>query len=110
MVINLSCEKMDDNFKEYLELQRSYSPKVNNLTADVGLNTVTLHWENPSGTIAKHILVDFRDDSIYFEQMVDSVSIDSLEIKFYTMTVFTIDEFNNRSVPVSVSVFPNGEN
>ncbi len=71
---------------------------------------MTLKWDNPESETAKYILVDYEDDSLFFEQMVDSVFIDSLEIKFYSISVYTLDEFNNKSIPVSVTVFPNGEN
>ncbi len=105
-----SCDKMDDNYKHYLELQRTYSPKVTNLSAQVGLKTATLTWDNPQGNIAQKIMVDYQDDSLTFETMVDSVTINDLEIKGYTISVYTIDAFNNYSVPATIQIFPNGEN
>jgi len=105
-----SCDKMDDNYREYLELQRTYSPKVTNLSAQVGLKTATLNWDNPQGDIAKKIMVDYQDDSLIFETMVDSVILNDLEIKGYNISVYTIDAFNNYSVPATIQIFPNGEN
>lgn len=105
-----SCEKMDDNYKEYLDRQKVYSPKINNLSADVGLKTATLYWENPEGEIAKKIFIDYKDDSLKYEQLVDSAVLDNLEIKGYDVSVYTIDAFNNYSVPVTIQIFPNGEN
>ncbi|HKL32299.1 MAG TPA: DUF4998 domain-containing protein [Tangfeifania sp.] len=105
-----SCDKMDDNYKEYLELQRTYSPKVTNLSAQAGLKTATLTWDNPQGDIAQKIMVDYQDDSLTFETMVDSVTITDLEIKGYNISVYTIDAFNNYSVPATIQIFPNGEN
>ena len=104
-----ACSKMDDNYKQYLEMDRIYSPKISNLEAIVGLKKATLLWENPPGNIATKILVDYQDDSLLFETMVDSVFLDSLDIKGYTISIFTIDEFDNYSVPTSIQIFPNGE-
>jgi hypothetical protein len=100
---------MDDNYKKYLDIQRVYSPKISNLSAVVGLRTATLKWNNPEGNIAKKILIDYQDDSLKFNTMVDSAFLDNLEIKGYTISVYTLDTFNNYSVPVSIQIFPNGE-
>lgn len=107
--IAFSCEKMDDNYKKYLEENKIYSPKVTNLTADVGLRTATLHWTNPEGDLAKKIFVDYSEDNITIEQMVDSLVLENLEIKTYNISVFTIDAFGNYSVPATIQIFPNGE-
>ena len=105
-----ACEKMEDNYNQYLENVPFFPPKVLNLDADEGLKEVSLFWENPEGDIAKKILIDYEDDSLLFESMVDSAHLDSLEIKGYTISVYTLDEYNNRSVPETITVFPNGEN
>lgn len=105
----LACDKMEDNYKQYLEEEVIYSPKVFNLTKTVGLRTVTLTWDNPPGNIAKKILVDYQDDSIVYETMIDSTTLMDLEIKNYVISVYTIDEYGNYSVPETVSAFPNGE-
>lgn len=105
----LSCDKMEDNYKEYLERNQIYSPRVTNLTADVGLKQALIMWDNPQGNIAKKTLIDYQDSSLMFDTMVDSVFLDSLEIKGYTVSVYTIDEFNNYSVPTQIQIFPNGE-
>lgn len=104
------CEQMEDNYKQYLENVPFYPPKVLNLTADEGLKEVKLYWDNPKGEIAKKILIDYQDDSLLFETMVDSAHLEDLEIKGYTIFVYTLDSFNNRSVPETLTVFPNGEN
>jgi hypothetical protein len=110
IIINLTaCDKMDDNYRQYLEMNRVYSPRVTNLTAEVGLKQATLKWDNPPGDLAQKIMVDYQDSLLLFETMVDSVSLDSLEIKGYTISVFTLDKFNNKSIPSSIQVFPNGE-
>ncbi len=105
-----SCDKMEDNYTQYLAREWIYPPKVMNLVAYEGLREVSLTWENPAGDLAKKILIDYGDDSLLIETMVDSVHIGDLEIKGYDVSVFTLDEYNNRSVPESITIFPNGEN
>jgi len=110
-IIALSgCDKMDDNYEKYLEVEKVYSPKVMNLTAEEGLMEATLFWDNPAGNIAKQILIDYGDSLITTEEMVDSVKLSGLEIKGYDVSVFTIDGFGNLSVPATIQIFPNGAN
>ena len=100
---------MEDNYAQYLEEEKIYSPKVNNLTADVGLREATLYWENPVGDIARNILITYDTTEILIEEMVDSVYLGELELKGYDVSVFTLDGFENLSVPETVIIFPNGE-
>jgi hypothetical protein len=104
------CSKMDDNYIDYLKMEKVYAPKISNLTAVVGLKTAMLTWDNPEGDIAKKILIDYQDDSLRFETMVDTAVLENLEIKGYDVSVYTIDAFNNYSIPVTIQIFPNGEN
>lgn len=108
LVILAGCSKMDDNYRDYLT-NRVYSPKVQNLTVKNGLKECTLTWTNPESNIAKSIEVRFNGDVLSFETMIDSLFIDNLEIKGYTMQVFTIDAFGNYSIPAEANVFPIGE-
>lgn len=110
LVLLSSCDKMEDNYAHYLEKEKIYPPKVMNLVVYEGLREVSLTWDNPSGDLAKKILVDYGDDSLLIETMVDSVHIGDLEIKGYNVSVYTLDDYNNRSVPESTTIFPNGEN
>ena len=104
-----SCSKMEDNYSHYLEDTKVYSPKISSLTAEQGLKTATLSWENPEGDIAKSIFIDYQDDTVLVESMVDTYTINGLEIKGYTVSVYTIDAYGNYSVPTSIQIFPNGE-
>lgn len=105
-----SCDKMEDNYMQYLEQEKIYPPKVTNLLVYEGLREVSLTWDNPAGSLAKKILVDYEDDSLLIENMVDSVYIGNLEIKGYNVSVYTLDEYNNKSVPETTTISPNGEN
>lgn len=110
LVLLSSCDKMEDNYEQYLEKEKIYPPKVMNLVAYEGLREVSLTWDNPSGDLAKKILIDYGDDSLLIETMVDSIHIGDLEIKGYDVSVYTLDEYKNRSVPETTTIFPNGEN
>ena len=103
------CDKMEDNWTTYLDEEKVYSPKVMNLTAEEGLMEATLFWENPSGDIARKILIDYGDSLFTIEEMVDSAQLTGLKIKGYDVSVFTLDRFGNRSVPETIQIFPNGE-
>jgi hypothetical protein len=107
-IILSSCETMEDTYKEYV-ITRVYSPKVLNLTAVVGYKTVTLNWDNPKGDIAKKIHITYGDVTVTLEEMVETVTIDELEIIGYDFSVYTVDAQGNLSVPASIYVFPNGE-
>lgn len=109
VLFSVGCDQMDYNYSEYLEKEKVYSPKVNNLVAKQALREVTLLWENPPGDIAKHIYIDYQDSTITTETMIDSITLTGLEIKGYEISVYTIDAFNNLSVPETVIAFPNGE-
>ncbi|MCF8370058.1 MAG: DUF4998 domain-containing protein [Bacteroidales bacterium] len=105
----LSCAKMDDNYSDYLDINKVYSPKVTNLTKIPGLKQVRLKWDNPTGDIAKKIFIDYMDSTVTIDSMITSYHLTGLEIKGYDISVYTMDAFDNLSVPETVSVFPNGE-
>ncbi len=104
-----ACETIEDTYAKYLEDEVVYSPKVRNIRSYPALKEVTLAWDNPSGDVAKKILIDYQDDTLTTETLVDTIIITGLEIKGYTISVYTMDAFGNLSVPESIVVFPNGE-
>lgn len=103
----VSCEAMDDNYKDYLD-NRVYSPKVGSLIAVTDSAMVTLHWVNPMGSVAEKIFITYGDDNLTLDEMVDSVVISDLEVKGYSFSVYTMDKFENLSVPEEVFAFPDG--
>ena len=104
-----ACEQMEDNYSQYLDTEKIYSPRVSDLTAVEGLMEATLRWVNPEGDIARKIRIDYGDSLFTTETMVDSIWLTGLEIKGYNVSVFTIDRFGNLSVPETIQIFPNGE-
>jgi hypothetical protein len=101
-----ACDSMDDNYKDYLHNVQQYSPSIRNLSHLDSLNTVELFWENPSGNLAVKIKIDWGDDSLIIDEMVDYYKLENLEIRGYDISVYTIDRYGNLSVPVTVSAFP----
>lgn len=100
------CESIDDNYKQYLE-EYNYSGKISNLKVAVGFQRAILTWDNPTDQKSKTSLIVFGKDSIAFDQLVDSVSISGLNSgSGYDFSVFTLDAYGNRSVPISISALP----
>lgn len=104
-----SCSKMDDNYAHYLNDATIYSPKVTNVQVKALLKEIILTWDNPAGDIAKKIQVSYQDSTIVSQNMIDSLHLKNLEIKGYTISIYTLDAFGNLSVPETVTAFPNGE-
>ncbi|MEI6555646.1 MAG: DUF4998 domain-containing protein [Paludibacter sp.] len=104
-----NCDSMEDNYKDYLKNVQVYSPKVTNLTVINGLKEATLTWKNPQSNIAVKNAILLQDSTIVLDSLVETYKLTNLEIKGYQISVYTIDKFNNYSVPASISIFPNGE-
>ena len=104
-----SCEEMDDNYKDYLTNVKVYSPRVTDLTVVSGLKEVTLYWKNPQGKIAVKNAIKLQDSTIVLDGLAETYKLEDLEIKGYQVSVYTVDKFENYSVPATFSIFPNGE-
>ncbi len=102
----VACDSMDDNYKEYLENVRQYSPKISNLTKVESIRTIELNWDNPPGDLAQKIKIDTGDTTYVFDEMINHYKLENLEIKGYLISVFTIDKYGNLSVPESIPAFP----
>ncbi|MFT3752130.1 MAG: DUF4998 domain-containing protein [Paludibacter sp.] len=100
---------MEDNYKGYLTDVKVYSPRVTDLTVVSGLKEATLSWKNPQGKIAVKNIVKLQDSTIVLNGLVETYKLTNLEIKGYVVSVYTVDKFNNFSVPATASIFPNGE-
>lgn len=103
----LSCDSMENNYQDYLINIQQYSPKVTNLKFQVPeTGTVVLTWTNPGGDTAVKIKIDTGNKVYETTEMVNTYRLENLEIKGYTVSVYTIDSYGNSSVPTSVSFFP----
>lgn len=108
-ILFTNCDGMDDNYKGYLTDVKVYSPRVTDLTVVSGLKEATLLWKNPQGKIAVKNAVKLQDSIIILDSLVETYKLTNLEIKGYEVSVYTIDKFDNYSVPAIISIFPNGE-
>ncbi|MDD4969307.1 MAG: DUF4998 domain-containing protein [Paludibacter sp.] len=108
-ILFANCDRMEDNYKGYLNDVQTYSPTVTNLKAVTGLKEATLSWKNPQGNIAVKNVITFQDSTIVLDSMVETYKLTNLEIKGYQISVYTMDKFKNYSVPATISIFPNGE-
>lgn len=102
------CESMDDNYKQYIE-EYNYSGKIDSLRVYPGFERVVLAWDNPRDQKSKSIKILYGEDSteVTYETLVDSVSIEGLDAGTgYEFIVYTLDQFNNHSVPTFITAFP----
>jgi hypothetical protein len=104
-----NCEGMDENYKDYLSNVKVYSPRVTDLKVVSGLKEVSLSWKNPQGKIAVKNAVKLQDSTILLDGLSETYKLTNLEIKGYVVSVYTVDKFDNYSVPATISIFPNGE-
>lgn len=108
-----SCGEMDDNYKEYLENIPTYSPAVRNLKAESPeAGSLTLKWDIVDEThlikgieiVAKKTATDMQTYKV--DQVVTEYTITGLDLQGYEFSVYTIDGFGNRSIPVSATFTP----
>lgn len=99
-----SCSNMDELYKDYLT-GSIYSGKVSDLTATAGNERVLLQWTNPKDQISKRIKVVYGEpeEVIETESLVDELYIENLSMGSYEFTVYTMDEYGNLSIPVSIT-------
>lgn len=108
LLCHLGCDSMEDNFKQYLK-EYNYSGKIDSLRVYPGFERVVLAWDNPKDQKSKSIRIVYGSDStvVNYDTLVDSVSIDGLSGGTgYDFTVYTLDAYNNLSVPTSITAFP----
>lgn len=108
-----SCSDMDDNYEKYLENVPTYSPAIRNLKAvSPEAGTLTLSWEIVDDThlikgiqiVAKKTATDVKTFDI--NEVVTSYTIENLDLQGYEFSVYTIDGFGNRSIPVTSTFTP----
>lgn len=109
----ISCTQMDDNYEQYLENIPTYSPAVRNLKAvSPEPGSLTLSWDIVDEThlikaiqiVAKKTATDVQTFDI--KDVVTEYTVTGLELQGYEFSVYTIDGFGNRSIPVSATFTP----
>lgn len=107
IILNLlACDSMEDNYMVYLKNVKQYSPRVTNLTAITSYKTVVLNWDNPTTEMAKKIRIDIDDSTLVFDELINSYKFENLAVKGYQISVYTIDKYENLSIPTDIYVFP----
>ncbi len=99
-----ACDNMDALYTQYMQ-EQTYSGKISNLQGQSGTGRVVLTWTNPDDQISKKIKIVYGDDKLekVYDTLVDEASIDGLTASAYQFTVYTMDAYDNLSVPVSIS-------
>lgn len=107
-----SCKDMDDNYDQYLEDIPTYAPMVSDLKAESAeAGSITLSWTLPKGELAKKMQIVYKEsttvsDTINIPQLETSYTITGLKLQQYEFNVYTIDDFGNKSIPVTQSFTP----
>lgn len=101
------CSDLDENYRHYLNDIR-YSSRVLQLNGKIGVEKVYLSWTNPEDHVAKKIRIEYGNDQyVETEGLVSSTVIDALTSAVgYNFTVYTLDEFGNKSIGSSIFLTP----
>lgn len=102
-----ACSDLDENYRHYLK-DIKYSSKVHALTGKIGVEKVYLSWTNPEDKVAEKIRIEYGDDQyVETDGLVSSIIIDKLTSAVgYNFTVYTVDQFGNKSIGSSVFLTP----
>lgn len=109
-----SCENMYDQQQEYMG-ETVYPARFDTIIGHIGFERVEIDLMKagriPSSEIklgkAKKTVIEYDDQVITIDSLVSYVSIGGLtQSKLYRFTVYTIDEFQNKSVPQEIALIP----
>lgn len=101
-----SCDNMDELYKDYRTNYSIYSTKVKNLSGQSGIGRAVLSWTAPQDVVAKGIQISWNEgeESIKFDELIETYSVNDLAAGTYTFEVCTTDAHGNLSLPLSVDV------
>ncbi|MEI5985475.1 DUF4998 domain-containing protein [Sphingobacterium sp. PU5-4] len=109
-----SCKGMYDNIEPYSN-EVVYPAKYDTIVSKIGYERVELDLMKagrfPSSQISmgksSKTIVEYDDKQIVIDSLVSWVNVVNLtQPKLYRIKVYTIDEFNNKSVPQTIAVIP----
>ena len=110
----VSCGDMYDNMKEYTG-EIIYPARLDTIVGRIGFERVEIDLLKagriPSKNInlgkANRVLISYDDQEVIIDSLVSWVSIRDLKLsKLYRFNIYTLDEFNNRSVPQQIALIP----
>ncbi len=108
-----SCSSMDDNYEDYINRHTTYAEKLS--IAETGYMSVpedgaiTLYWTLPTNRI-EGVEIIRRESTTVTDTvrlgLVEEYTFRGLAIQSHEFSLYTIDVFGNRSVPVTVTLIP----
>lgn len=114
LAIIYSCKGMYDNIEPYAD-EIVYPAKYDTIISKVGYERVELDLMKagriPSSQISmgksQKTIIEYDNETITIDSLVSWVNVTNLtQSKLYRIRVYTIDEFNNKSVPQIIAVIP----
>jgi hypothetical protein len=109
-----SCKGMYDNVQPYSN-EVVYPAKYDTIVSKVGFERVEIDLMKvgriPSSQISmgksKKTIIEYDSEKIVIDSLVSWVNVTNLkQSKLYRIRVYTIDEFDNKSVPQVIAVIP----
>lgn len=114
VVLISSCSKMYDNIQQYAD-EQVYPAKYDTIIGYIGYERVEIELMKagriPAHDIslgkAKKTVIEYDDKKITIDSLVSWVNIKDLtQPKLYRFKIYTIDEFENKSVPQEIALIP----
>lgn len=114
LTVIFSCKGMYDNIEPFSEVT-VYPAKYDTIVSKIGFERVELDLMKvgriPSAQIkmgkSSKTIVEYDDQQIVIDSLVSWVNVKNLtQPKLYRIRVYTIDEYNNKSVPQTIAVIP----
>lgn len=109
-----SCSKMYDNIQQYAD-EQVYPAKYDTIVGYVGFERVEIELMKagrvPASAIklgkAKKTIIQYDEQTVTIDSLVSWVNITGLtQPKLYRFSIYTIDEFDNKSVPQEIALIP----
>ena len=109
-----SCKGMHDNIEPYAE-EVVYPAKYDTIVSKIGFERVEINLMKagriPSSKISmgksKKTIIEYDNQKIVIDSLVSWVNVTNLtQSKLYRIRVYTVDEFDNKSVPQIIAVIP----
>lgn len=109
-----SCSKMYDNIQQYAD-EQVYPAKYDTIIGYIGYERVEIELMKagriPSNEIkigkAKKTVVEYDGQKVTIDSLVSWVNITGLtQPKLYRFQIYTIDEYENKSVPQEIALIP----
>ena len=109
-----SCKGMYDNIEPYAD-EIVYPAKYDTIISKVGFERVEIDLMKagriPSSKISmgksQKTIIEYDNEKITIDSLVSWVNVTNLtQSKLYRIRIYTIDEFNNKSVPQVIAIIP----